>query len=52
MNLAFVANLFNKHPGLEPLEEKVVIEPEADESQMREARGDICFFIFSLFLVA
>lgn len=40
LNLAFVANLFNTHPGLEPLapEEKVTIE-DFDAEGEREARA-------------
>jgi len=40
LNLAFVANLFNTHPGLDPLEE--VERPELpDVEGDREARGKI-----------
>ncbi|CAI5760513.1 unnamed protein product [Candida verbasci] len=45
LNLAFVANLFNTHPGLEALEEDVKIEiDEFDAEGEREAR------VFTLFL--
>ncbi|KAJ5068560.1 hypothetical protein M0811_02502 [Anaeramoeba ignava] len=43
LNLAFVANLFNHYPGLEPLEEKVELPEEED----REARA-YCMWMNSI----
>jgi len=41
LNLAFVANLFNNHPCLEPLGEEEKAElGEFDDSDDREARGN------------
>lgn len=53
LNLAFVANLFNTHPGLDPLEE--VERPELpDVEGDREARGTVLLsaflFVFQLLL--
>lgn len=48
LNLAFVANLFNTHPGLQPLEQHEVVATEAvddfDAEGEREAR------VFTLWL--
>lgn len=35
LNLAFVANLFNKHPGLEPVKEVAIIEETREEKTFR-----------------
>lgn len=48
LNLAFVANLFNTHPGLDPLEE--VERPELpDVEGDREARGTVLLLAFLFF---
>jgi plastin-1 len=52
LNLAFVANLFNTHPALDPPEKKMVesinwADLYGDESDSREARST-CFLLFPL----
>ena len=34
LNLAFVANLFNNHPGLEPPVESITVEEETREEKV------------------
>ena len=43
LNLAFVANLFNNHPGLDPPKENIMIEMDNIE-ETREEKVFIIFF--------
>ena len=44
LNLAFVANLFNNHPGLDPPKENIVIEMDSIEETREEKVLIIYFF--------
>ena len=43
LNLAFVANLFNNHPGLDPPKENIMIEMDNIE-ETREEKVFVIFF--------
>ena len=40
LNLAFVANLFNNHPGLEPPVESLTVVEETREEKVRQPRRE------------
>lgn len=51
LNLAFVANLFNTYPGLEPVEVEEIPEVEYNYEDDREAKGKFVFTICSFCLM-